>query len=389
MLNVSNKVAKTACLGIIISMLLTLNCSSEPDEADVINISNTPGRSDHPSIAVDSRGYYYVVWSDRFVNYESLVVYMAIRSPSGVWSEPVKIFEPKAANFPDIEIDNMDIIHLVWRNTDADGWGEVVYTQKALAGTWTEPGTLSIYGMSASPDLALDNSGDVHIVWREMVGSWPTFYIKKAGGTWDMPVEISIGNVFARYALQIAVDPQGYAHVVWEETKTDTGPSWIVYTTNAIGDTFSHPIDIYPVGPSYELQCNPSIAVDNNGTVHVVWTQYKDIFYTFKTSDTQWETPVRIRSTSVYSARPDLVVDSDGSLHLVWVEGDNTFCYTSKAQGNDWDEPKSYTVNIEAFPSPKLAISSTSIGVVFSDIYETGSSGYENYDIYFVEIPKN
>lgn len=384
-----DKVAKTACLGIITSMLLILNCSSDPNEADVINISNTPGCSEHPAIAVDSRGYFYVVWDDNFVTQESLVVYMVTGSPTGVWSDPVKIFEPRAANFPDNEVDNSNTIHLIWRNTNSVGWDEVLYTEKSLGGNWTEPDTISIYGMSASPDLALDNSGDVHIVWREMVGPWPIFYIKKAGGIWSIPVEISKGSVFARYALQIAVDPQGYAHVVWEETKTDTGPSWIAYTTNAAGDTFSHPADIYPVGPSYELQSNPSIAVDNDGTVHVVWSQYKDIFYTLKTSDTQWETPVRVCSTSALSRRSCLVADSDGSLHLVWVEGDNTFCYTSKVQEDDWDEPKSYTVNIEAFPSPKLAISSTSIGVVFSDICESGSSGYENYDIFFVEIPQD
>lgn len=254
-----DKVAKTAYLGIIISMLLILNCSRDLDETDVINISNTPGRSEHPAIAVDSRGYFYVVWDDNFVNYESLVVYMAIRSPTGLWSEPVKIFEPRAANFPDIEIDNMDIIHLVWRNTDADGWGEVLYSEKSGGNDWTEPDTISLYGLSCSPHLAIDNTNSVHLVWGELKGAIPLYYIKKtSSGAWSMPVELSKEEAYFRYGAEIAVDPQGYAHVIWAELKSDTGAS-VVYTTNATGDSWSDPEDI--VFYRYRWPSDPSIAV--------------------------------------------------------------------------------------------------------------------------------
>lgn len=376
-----NKVARTVCLGIIISMLLISNCSRDPDEADVINISNTPRRSEHPAIAADSRGYFYVVWSDNFVNHESLVVYMAIRSPAGVWAEPVKIFEPRAANFPDIEVDITNKIHLIWRNTNSAGWGEVLYTQKALGGAWTEPGTLSIYGMSACPDLAVDNSGDVHIVWQELVGSWPIFYIKKAGGTWGMPVEISKEDVFSRDGPHISLNPDGDAHVVWGEVKTDIGPLLAVYTTNAVGDTFSHPQDINSIGDQY----HPSIAVDNEEVVHVVWGQDGDVFYTYKAPGSQWHTPARICSTSLYSGEPDLII-YDNTLHLIWRE-EGAIYYTSKQQGVEWAEIEKLHVDIQVISDHKIAASLSGVGIVFSGYTEPDSAGLENLEIFFIEVP--
>lgn len=186
-------IAKT-CVEMLCFLVIILNCHRKLDKkCMVINISNTPGRSEHPSIAVDSRGYFYIVWDDKSVNEESLVVYMVTRSPTGEWSKPMKVFESRAAQFPDVEIDNSNTLHLVWRNTNPAGWGEVLYTSKPFGSNWTDPDTISIYGMSCSPDLVLDKRGNAHIVWQELLelSDQRQFYIKKTkGGIWTKPIEL-------------------------------------------------------------------------------------------------------------------------------------------------------------------------------------------------------
>jgi len=384
-----DEVVKICYLIMICIVIIISNCSSDLDEADVINISNTPGRSEHPAIAVDSRGYFYVVWDDNFVTQESLVVYMVTGSPTGVWSDPVKIFEPRAANFPDIEIDITNKIHLIWRNTNSAGWGEVLYTEKSSGGNWTEPDTISIYGMSAMPDLALDNNGNVHIVWVELAGPWPVFYTKKEhNGSWSTPVKLSIDSVDLWSGPRIAIDPQGHAHVVWASSTEEQGcMNWVTYTTNAQGDTWSYPT-VIALDSLLEIS-SPTIVIDNDEVVHVVWGQDGDIFYTSKTTDTQWRMPARICSTSTISEWPYLAIDDDGTLHLVWVEKTSELYYSTKFKESDWTDPKTYGVNISAPIYPiRMALSVNSVGIVFSRYIESDPQGEHNYEILFIEIPK-
>jgi len=188
-----DKVAKTAYLGIIISMLLILNCSRDLDETDVINISNTPGRSERPAIAADSRGYFYAVWDDAVMNV-GLRVYMASRSPDGEWSKPVQPFALNVGKFADIAVDNSDDIHLVWQNTNSAGWMEILYSEKSGGNDWTEPDTISLYGLSCSPHLAIDNTNSVHLVWGELKGAIPLYYIKKTKYTLLRSKMVKIGK---------------------------------------------------------------------------------------------------------------------------------------------------------------------------------------------------
>lgn len=375
----------------ILPVILTaFKCTRHDEQLDIINISNTRGRSEYPAIAADSRGYFYVVWDEQLFSKESLFIYMAIREPSGEWTEPEKIFELQWATFPDIEIDQHNTIHVVWRDTDEQGWGEVLYTKKKTGCMWTEPETLSVYGMSCNPDFAVDNLGNVHLVWRE----WPSYRVQKifyakrtSSGHWSIPIEISEGNVFHRGSPYIAVTATGNVHVVWQETETDISGFLIVHCMSANGDSLTQPKAIHYLDSYLDAQTNPSITVDQSGTVHVVWNAHADIFYTFKDPDVEWQTPARVCSTECLSMRPSIATDAGGDLAVVWMEGDNRLAYTSRTTDGDWGQINDYVINRLAFPSPELAISTNSIGVVYSDPIEFDQAGKDNTEIFFIEIP--
>jgi hypothetical protein len=371
-------------------MLMIPGCRRDSEEElDILNISNTPGLSLNPAIAVDSRGTFYVVWEDWLPVPESLFILMASRPPGGEWSVPERVLEMRCGQFPDIEIDKHNTIHLIWRNTDQELWGEVLYTKKPVAGTWTEPETLSIYGRSCSPDMTVDDNGNVHLIWQELIDDWPVFYSKKkASGYWTWPIEIS-RTADWRTDIQIDVGPKGGAHVVWinmyEYGESSPIKSAPVYTTNVVGDTWSYPEKLYKDW-LLETHC-PSIVVDNAEVIHVVWASHGDIFYTHKSPGSEWETPARICSTNTISGSPDLTEDIDGTLYLVWREGGHNLCYTSKSLGDDWENIHTYVLHEQAFLVPQLAISENSIGIVYSDILEYYSNGATNDEVFFTEIP--
>ena len=393
MSNRSSTAIKKCCLILSYLLILVPGCPRDTDEEiEIVNISNTLGRSYNPAIAADSWGTFYVVWEDWLPIPESLFILMTSRPPSGEWSEPERVLEMNCGQFPDIEIDKHNTIHLIWRNTDQELWGEVLYTKKPLGGTWTEPETLSIYGMSCCPDMVVDDNSIVHLVWQEALASWPIFYSQKAAnGYWSWPVKISRGSTKSRDDPQIDVGPKGDAHVVWincyEYGAGSVYKSAPVYATNAVGDTWSYPEKLY-IDQFLETH-SPSIVVDNAEVIHVVWASHGDIFYTHKSPGSEWETPARVCSTNTISGSPDLIGDIDDMLHLVWREGGNNLCYTSKSAGDDWGDIHTYMLNQLAFPVPQVAISESNIGIVYSDALEFDPQGQDNYEIFFVEIPLN
>lgn len=371
----------------IIILILILCCKrkEEPEEINVINISNTLGRSENPGIACDSRGYFYVVWDDKFVNGESLVIYMVSRPPGGEWSKPVKIFEPRAARDADIEIDNSNTIHLVWQNWNSEGWIEILYSQKPLNGNWTKPETISIYGMSCTPALAVGMDGSAHLVWVELQGDWPVFYTKKTiNSSWSGPIKLSLDGITVWSDPKISVDPQRHAHVVWAATLFEPSPiNWVTYTTNAQGDTWAYPT-VIACDSLLEITTS-TIEIDNDYVVHIVWSQDADIFYAFRSLSSNWSTPARVCSTAAMSGSPQLAI-SDNTLHLVWSEGENMFCYTSKEKGSDWEKPQEWLLSGATGAVIDIAVSSSNVGIVIQGCL---APNYDNDEIYFCEIPKN
>ncbi len=65
---------------------------------------------------------------------------------------------------------------------------------------------------------------------------------------------------------------------------------------------------------------NPSIAVDDIGNVHVVWTDYPNIFYKLWNSTTSIWAPIELVSTESINGTkyPAIAVDGAGHVHVAW-----------------------------------------------------------------------
>jgi len=183
-----------------------------------------------------------------------------------------------------------------------------IYVAKSTDGgnTWVDETRISTYtGMENYgqfyPSIAVDSQDRIHVVWSGKTDGYPYTQIWYAyyDGAWHTPVRIStytgMGN-YGQYSPSIAVDLQDRVHIVWYGKSTDY-PSyyqiWYAYYDGA----WHTPVRIstYTGMENYD-QSYPSIAVDLQDRVHVVWsgkatgyTDYDKVWYNYY--DGTWHTP--------------------------------------------------------------------------------------------------
>ncbi|MHA1300744.1 MAG: hypothetical protein ACTSO9_15110 [Candidatus Helarchaeota archaeon] len=143
-------------------------------------------------------------------------------------------------------------------------------------------------GTSTNPDITIDQYGNIHVVWYDTTdGAWGTdteiFYtVYTPSEGWSNATCISSINGWNddnSEAPSIAVDINGNIHVVWED---DTDGEWgidqeIFYANYTIANGWSNATAISDIYGWNNLDSHdPRIAVDKNGNVHVVWYDLTD-----------------------------------------------------------------------------------------------------------------
>ncbi|MEW6189268.1 MAG: S-layer homology domain-containing protein, partial [Actinomycetota bacterium] len=286
-----------------------------------VNISNTSGSSDEPSIAVDSSRNVHVVWMDYLVdNYE--ICYAKFDGTS--WSSPRNISNTSAISCsPSIAIDAGGNVHVVW-----DESNDVYYTR--FDGTsWSTPvkiSTLHRPAEGAKPTIAADKNGNVHVVYRRdflvqldpPVYNYEICYTRFDGTSWSTPEDISYTtNTEPSRKPTIAADKNGNVHVVWEKAVIST--NYEVYYRKFNGTSWE-PLSNLSGSPAFSY--NPSITTDKGGNAHVVWHEAtaltnREIYYK-KFDGTSWSSVVNLSNNSGRSENPSIVADAGANPHVVW-----------------------------------------------------------------------
>ncbi|MCK5233637.1 MAG: hypothetical protein KAJ91_02355, partial [Candidatus Aenigmarchaeota archaeon] len=188
-------------------------------------------------------------------------------------------------------------LHAVYYRSDSQ-YTQIYYSYSGDNGeTWTEEALTSESYNQTNPAIAIDSNDYLHVAWSSggyRHGScWHSAYTRYT--TFWQPVE-----TFECYAQDpsIAVDSEGNVHYV---SNYDPYSSGIKYR-NRTASGWSSPTIIAPA--TYTPRKRPSIAVDSNDYLHVVWDDNGNIRYRNKTSDWQ-DTETIISDTD--SANPKLI----------------------------------------------------------------------------------
>ncbi len=280
-------------------------------------VTQNAGESVHTSVAADSAGTIHIVWHDDTPGNNE--IFYARSSDGGItWSQTRMTWNAGNSVFPDITVDSSDVIHVVWHD-DTPGNNEIYYKTSADGGSsWSRQRITYNAGNSVHPSVAADSTGRAHIVWQDDTsGNNEIYHITNADDDTSWSQKRLTWNTGNSMHPDVAIDSGDTIHVVWHD---DTpGNNEIYYKKGSDGGTswFRKRITNNP-GNSV----HPSVAVDSAGTVHVSWhddtTGDNEIYYSCSADGGSYWSETRLTWSSGDSLYPAITVDMNDIIHIVW-----------------------------------------------------------------------
>jgi BNR repeat-like domain len=282
----------------------------------------TSGDSHYPAIAIDSLGHLHVVWED-YTPGNDEIYYKKSEDGGNSWAASKRLtMNSGYSQYASVAVDSLGRLHVVWQDS-TPGYYKIYYKKSTDGGdswapsqriTWT---TLNSY----YPAIAVDPSNNLHLVWHDETPGNDEIYYKKStngGDSWAASQRLTWNSGGSHYP-EMAVDASGHLHVVWhDETpgtqeiyykkSEDGGGSW----TTSRRLTWNSTVCLYP-----------AIAADASGHLHVVWYDFAaghaEIYYRESADGgDSWTASQRLTWNSGQSYSPAIAVDSLNHLHVVW-----------------------------------------------------------------------
>ena len=300
----------------------------------------------------------------------------AVLAQEEPWTEPVVISAPPGFSwFPDLAVDELGSLHVVWCQTipleKRRGLQEQVSYAVWNGENWSEPNDI----VPPSPDIVrnaidTDLAGNVHLLFGGSVyDDGLALYHRRArigearsAMAWSTPHRINQGT---SYMGDMAVDSGGVIHVVYDDTirysdEDELAVADIFYRRSADGGrTWSAPVSLNPTLPvSTTGPYTPTgsarsyMEIDSQDVIHVTWDEGWDrltgegdpefAFYTASSDGGEtWMPVTRIEYPESTVAQLTVGSDGQGGVMLVWrtTSRNELFYQWSTDSGQSWTEP--------------------------------------------------
>lgn len=324
----------------------TIQKLSHPEDIDHDDVS--------AQIAVDASGNSYVTWQGYDGN--DVEIYWARIDSSGTLGGIQKI-----STHPD-NMTHHDYDPLI--AIDASGNSYVVWHGCDKEDCWKEPGDLEIYWvkvdssgtpgtaqkipptdpdnmdtMAMIPQLAVDASGNSHVVWSGKDETSYNIYWVRIDSSGNMGsiqrVSAYLDSEHDDVHPEIAVDVEGNLYITWEGSEEKYGEIYWVRIDSAGKQGTVQRISNYLFSTSYE-DWDPQIAVDAEGNSYVTWNSCNRGFAEKFDQQICWVkidakgNPGKVQriSSRQYSKHFDrysqICVDSVGNSYVIWVGHDES-----------------------------------------------------------------
>ena len=326
--------------------------------APALNLSNN-GKARLSNLVLDSAGIVHVAWTTWDWTYYG-EIYYAQRGSDGTWSSPQNLSKNTSdSGTPLLAVDKNGDVHAVWCD-NASGKYEIYYAWRASNGTWSSPQKISQSAYGSRPArLTVDGNGMLHLAWYDRGDYWTTeggdvyYACRPSNGVWSNALNIS-NNTCTSASPHLAVEENGTAHVVWPDKPS--GNYEIYYARRESNGSWSITRNISST-PGDSLY--PRVAVDRGRNVHVVWSDkfagQSHIYYARCSPGGVWSSPQSLFSSPRDLWLPQLVVDKSGVVHVMWDDGDEIY-YARRSGNGTWDSAQNLSNNPGLSRDPKLAV---------------------------------
>lgn len=235
---------------------------------------------------------------------------------------------------------------------------------------WSSPVQLSETGQfSWFPDIAADQSGQVHVVWASFITGYDAvmYTTSKNGLDWTRPTDIlALPYTGAATRPIISFDFHGYAHLVGRNDNK------MVYYRVPVHDLQALPRwpperDMSQLGGAYFS----GISVGPDGRLHFIFTEnplaeecltcYSIFYRQSRDGGISWTSPIMLTPVGNGAIKPQILVSRNGDLHLVWdagrggglaqVTGSTQVSYAASHDGGKtWSEPIEFSGSSAGYP---------------------------------------
>ena len=282
------------------------------------------GNSQRPAAAADSLNQIHVVWDD-YTPGNQEIFYKRSTDGGLNWSPLTRLtWSSDASRHPDIAIDSSNNVHVVYhelRSSDND----IFYKKSTDGGTsWTAVKTLT-WNTGQSEDVAIATAGSsfVHIAWQDdSPGNDEIFYKRSTDGgvNWDAVKRLTWNSGVSKYA-KITAAPNGYVYITYQDNSI--GNNEIYVRKSSDGGASWLVVQRMTWSPTDSMY--PEITSDSTNIIHFTWTDSKDggyeIYYKKSTNNgTSWSVITRVTWNSTFSLYPASACDSINKFHLVWMD---------------------------------------------------------------------
>ncbi len=192
---------------------------------EAVNISETFGASEYPTLVTDSENNVYAFWKDsgEDIFNDKMVLFRKFTVGTG-WDENYTNVSNTTGNGssatmdPCAIVDSEDNVHLVWKDSQT-GNREIFY-KKYTDGIWGDSLNISNTGTASSrPIVSVDYEDNLYVVWQEKTDGvyYDIVYKSLVDGVWSDTINISNTDVVDSEFASIPVKTGDYFHAIWTE----------------------------------------------------------------------------------------------------------------------------------------------------------------------------
>ena len=338
------------------------------------NVS-TPPSSSSPNphtawgqqIAVDSNGNTNIVWLDNSPGYYA-VLFSRSSDLGLTFSAPQNLSnDPGGSSAPNIAVDSAGNINVVWAAQSGNQTG--FFSRSTDGGnTFSAPVSISNY-LTTTPEITLDFSGNIYLGWVDASSPYHNLFFSRSndgGITFSTPVQVTnrppVGN--ARVPL-IAADAAGNINLLWNDCLSDCS---IKFSRSSDGGASFSPQQ--NIANTFEYASPLGLTLDSIGSIYVIYNTFPfgNVWLALSTDGGATFSGTNISNLTFrhQAGHAQVVIDLSSNIDVVWKDDNpgNIFC----SRSNDYGATFSATSVTNTGNGPQIAVDAGGdINLVWTD----------------------